>query len=82
MNSNSETPYLIWNNTTRAELADFLESQRSAREDVDLTVSNNFCYSAHEGELKIGEIFIKIYNQQTTYPIEVRKISLASFFYS
>lgn len=73
MNSNSETPYLIWNNTTRAELCDFLESQRSARDDVDLTISNDFSYSAHEGELKIGEIFIRIYNQQSTYPIENTK---------
>lgn len=71
LNSNSETPYLIWNNTTRAELTDFLESQRNAREDVDLTVSNGFGYSAHSGELKIGGIFIRIYNQQSTYPIEV-----------
>lgn len=28
LNSNSENPYLIWNNGTRAELLEFLESQQ------------------------------------------------------
>lgn len=73
LNSNSETPYLVWNNTTRAELTDFLETQRNSREEIDLTIGSSFGYSAHEGELKIGEIFIRIYNQQPTYPIENTK---------
>lgn len=28
LNSNTESPYLIWNNSTRAELLEFLESQQ------------------------------------------------------
>ena len=28
LNSNSENPYLIWNNGTRAELLEFLEGQQ------------------------------------------------------
>lgn len=28
LNSNSENPYLIWNNGTRAELLEFLEHQQ------------------------------------------------------
>ena len=30
LNSNSENPYLMWDNATRAELLDFLEKQQSA----------------------------------------------------
>nr|XP_022914945.1 dnaJ homolog subfamily C member 13 [Onthophagus taurus] len=69
LNSNCETPYLVWDNGTRAELNDFLETQRSDREATDLTIDTNFIYSAHKDELKIGGIFIRIYNQQPTYPI-------------
>lgn len=72
LNTNSETPYLIWNNGTREELKDFLETQRTSREQVDPNITNEFSYSAHSGELRIGGIFIRIYNQQPTYPIEVK----------
>jgi len=30
LNSNSENPYLIWNNGTRAELMEFLEEQQQS----------------------------------------------------
>lgn len=30
LNSNTENPYLIWNNGTRAELLEFLESQQDS----------------------------------------------------
>lgn len=71
LNSNSETPYLIWDNGTRAELMDFLETQRNNRNEIDVNVANEFKYSAHAEELKIGGIFVKIYNQQPTFPIQV-----------
>lgn len=71
LNSNSETPYLIWDNGTRAELMDFLETQRNSRNEIDVNIANNFKYSAHVDELLIGGIFIRIYNQQPTFPIEV-----------
>lgn len=74
LNSNSETPYLVWDNGTRAELIDFLETQRSGRDEVDPTVGASFTYSSHSGELRIGGIFIKIYNQQPTFPIHVSTI--------
>jgi len=70
---------LIWDNGTRAELRDFLEAQRSTRrfaaDPTDLAdeaaLSDAFSYSAHAKELVVGEIFLRIYNQQPTYPIEV-----------
>uniref|UniRef100_A0A6P7GW87 DnaJ homolog subfamily C member 13-like n=1 Tax=Diabrotica virgifera virgifera TaxID=50390 RepID=A0A6P7GW87_DIAVI len=71
LNSNTETPYLIWDNGTRAELMDFLETQRNNRNQGDFYNPNEFKYSAHDGEHKIGDIFIKIYNEQPTYPIKV-----------
>ena len=30
LNSNSENPYLVWNNGTRGELTQFLEEQRDS----------------------------------------------------
>ncbi|KAJ3648782.1 hypothetical protein Zmor_020558 [Zophobas morio] len=74
LNSNSETPYLVWDNGTRAELTDFLETQRSGREDLDFGALPEFTYSAHTGELRIGGIFVRIYNQQPTYPIQNPKM--------
>lgn len=64
---------MVWDNGTRAELTDFLETQRSGRGDIDISVGAEFKYSAHSGELRIGDIFIKIYNQQPTYQINVCK---------
>ncbi|KAK4884053.1 hypothetical protein RN001_000324 [Aquatica leii] len=70
LNSNCETPYLIWNNGTRAELIDFLETQRQSREACDLTIGNEFKYSAHGDMLQVGGIFLEVYNQQPNYTIQ------------
>lgn len=75
LNSNSSNPYLIWDNATRAELIEYLENMREERMDggsgnLEHDFSG-FSYSAHSGELVIGEIFVKIYNEQPTFPIEV-----------
>ena len=34
LNSNTEDPYLIWNNATRAELLDFVERHRNSNENL------------------------------------------------
>ncbi|XP_066599154.1 dnaJ homolog subfamily C member 13 isoform X2 [Prorops nasuta] len=73
LNSNCSNPYLIWDNGTRAELNEYLEVKRQEKwqDNADFTHDfNDFKYSAHSGELIIGEIFVKIYNQQPTFPIE------------
>lgn len=57
---------------------DFLETQRSGREQIDLAIGNDFAYSAHKGELRIGQIFIRIYNEQPTYQIHVRQTFFSS----
>ncbi|XP_054277797.1 dnaJ homolog subfamily C member 13-like isoform X1 [Macrosteles quadrilineatus] len=72
LTSNSENPYLMWDNTTRAELQDFLETQCSQREYGPLT-DVEFAYSSHATELVIGNVFIRLYNSQPTFPIKNAK---------
>uniref|UniRef100_A0A182WKY9 J domain-containing protein n=1 Tax=Anopheles minimus TaxID=112268 RepID=A0A182WKY9_9DIPT len=76
LNSNTRNPYLIWDNGTRAQLTDFLEHQRTvaAREQYeDVSEINElvqgFSYDAHRDELKIGGIFIRVYNEMPTFTI-------------
>uniref|UniRef100_A0A182NJR4 J domain-containing protein n=1 Tax=Anopheles dirus TaxID=7168 RepID=A0A182NJR4_9DIPT len=76
LNSNTRNPYLIWDNGTRAQLTDFLEHQRTvaAKEQYeDVTevheMVQGFSYDAHRDELKIGGIFIRVYNEMPTFTI-------------
>ncbi|XP_055532841.1 dnaJ homolog subfamily C member 13 isoform X1 [Wyeomyia smithii] len=76
LSSNTRNPYLIWDNGTRAQLLDFLEFQRSnaSRQQYDniadvYELVKNFSYDAHRDELKIGGIFIRIYNEMPSFPI-------------
>uniref|UniRef100_A0A182PLV2 J domain-containing protein n=1 Tax=Anopheles epiroticus TaxID=199890 RepID=A0A182PLV2_9DIPT len=76
LNSNTRNPYLIWDNGTRAQLTDFLEHQRTVAvkeqyEDVSEIheLVQGFSYDAHRDELKIGGIFIRVYNEMPTFTI-------------
>lgn len=74
LTSNCETPYLIWNNSTRAELSDFLENMRKEQrhnrgENVIQKVKITF--SSHAKELIIGNVFIRLFNSQSNFPIQV-----------
>lgn len=74
LNSNHENPYLIWDNGTRAELTEFLESERTSsvrRGTCDPTFGASFKFSTHEGELVVGDIFVKIYNRQPMFQLRV-----------
>ncbi|OCT75945.1 dnaJ homolog subfamily C member 13 isoform X1 [Xenopus laevis] len=76
LNSNTESPYLLWNNGTRAELLEFLESQQESmvrRGDCDISYGADFVYSEHSKELIVGEIFVRIYNEQPTFQLELPK---------
>jgi len=77
MNSNSQTPYLIWDNATRAELRAYLENEREhlykKGECADQFLGSRFRYSILEKELVIGDIYVRIYNEQPTYPLEEPK---------
>lgn len=76
LNSNTENPYLIWDNSTRAELTSFLEEQQTSMirsGECDPQFGANFEFSVHKKELIIGEIFVRIYNEQPTFPIQDAK---------
>ena len=54
LNSNSENPYLVWNNGTRAELTQFLEEQRDSavrRGESDPAFGAEFKFTQHTHEL-------------------------------
>ncbi|XP_016348350.1 dnaJ homolog subfamily C member 13-like [Sinocyclocheilus anshuiensis] len=81
LNSNSETPYLIWNNGTRAELMEFLEEQQESnikRGECDTSFGSEFLFSEHGKELIVGEIFVRVYNEQPAFPLEYPKAFASS----
>lgn len=81
LNSNCSNPYLIWDNGTRAELNEYLKKKRRLNDSDDFEHDfSDFKYSAHAGELIIGEIFVKVYNEQPVYPIEVNQFVLKPNF--
>lgn len=73
VNSNIEIPYLIWNNATRAELIDYLENQQKAiiqsGECPDESYGADFEISSHKTELTVGNIFVRVFNRQPSYPL-------------
>lgn len=78
LNSNVENPYLIWDNSTRAELTDYLEKmqQETVRsgECPDETYGSSFTFSSHDKELVVGEIFVRVFNDQPMYPLDDPKL--------
>ncbi|ELU18389.1 hypothetical protein CAPTEDRAFT_227625 [Capitella teleta] len=76
LNSNSENPYLMWDNGTRAELLEFLHDQQQKTVKTgqcDEAMGADFTYTVHSKELVIGEVFVRIYNEQSTFPLENAK---------
>jgi DnaJ family protein C protein 13 len=74
LNSNSENPYLVWDNSTRAELTEFLEEERTSsvrRGTCDPAFGSNFKFTAHEDELIVGDIFVRIFNLQPMFQLKV-----------
>ncbi|KAH6778697.1 DNAJ heat shock N-terminal domain-containing protein [Perilla frutescens var. hirtella] len=67
LNSNLESPEIIWNSSTRAELLKFVEEQSarlSQEGSCDLQDSNSFVYEAISKELYIGNVYLRVYNDQ------------------
>lgn len=82
LNSNCSNPYLIWDNKTRVELNEYLENKRQDKsQDSFQNDFDNFKYNAHKDELIIGEIFVRIYNEQPSFPIEVSVSRQKCFHY-
>lgn len=73
LNCNSENPYLLWDNATRAQLNEYLTNQQQSvlkTGECDQDYGANFVYEIHAKELIVGEIFVRIYNEQPTFPLE------------
>lgn len=73
LTSNWRNPYLVWDNSTRAELKDVLRNCRVDPENEGPLVQP-FVYSAHEGLVSVGGVYIDIYNEQPEFPIEVSRL--------
>ncbi|XP_033101582.1 dnaJ homolog subfamily C member 13-like isoform X2 [Anneissia japonica] len=74
LNSNTENPYLIWDNSTRAELMEYSHRQQTSKHDVtNEEMGADFVFSAHSKELVIGEIFVRVFNEQPAFPLEDAK---------
>ncbi|KAI1292252.1 DnaJ -like protein subfamily C member 13 [Halotydeus destructor] len=74
LNSNIENPYIIWDNSTRAELTDYLETQQREKirsgECPDQSYGANFVYSSHKDELVVGDVFVRVYIEQPMFQLE------------
>ncbi|KAK6166630.1 hypothetical protein SNE40_023278 [Patella caerulea] len=76
LNSNTEDPYLIWDNATRAQLTEYLadEQQKMIKTgECDKSYGGDFVFEVHSKELIVGEIFVRVYNEQPTFPLENSK---------
>ncbi|VDO58525.1 unnamed protein product [Onchocerca flexuosa] len=72
LNSNTEDPYLIWDNGIRNELLEFVEYHRTSTSNTSELFGGEFKLSAHEKELIIGDIFIRVFNEQPNFNIQER----------
>ncbi len=76
LNTDSENPYLVWDLSTRAELMEFLENERTSSVRTgtcDPAFGSNFKFTAHENELVVGGIFVRIFNQQPMFQLQEPK---------
>jgi len=63
---------IIWNSSTRAELLKFIDQQRANQGSdgsYDLSESYSFTYQALSKELHVGNVYLRVYNNQPDYNI-------------
>ncbi|GFR63073.1 LOW QUALITY PROTEIN: DnaJ-like protein subfamily C member 13 [Elysia marginata] len=73
LNSNTENPYLIWDNATRAQLSEYLNDQQQKimkSGDCDPSYGADFVFEIHAQELIVGDIFVRIFNEQPMFVLE------------
>eukprot|EP01134_Creolimax_fragrantissima_P008258 CFRG8258T1 len=70
-NMNENSPYLIWNNGTRSELVTYLEEQKEKMRtgDQDPSLGADFEFSQLRDHLRVGNIYVDVYNQTPDYDI-------------
>ncbi|KAM0969506.1 hypothetical protein TB2_017379 [Malus domestica] len=67
LNNNLESPEIIWNSSTRAELLKFVDQQRASQGpdgSYDMKDSHLFGYKALSKELYVGNVYLRVYNNQ------------------
>ncbi|KAF8728194.1 hypothetical protein HU200_018782 [Digitaria exilis] len=72
LNSNLESPEIIWNSSTRGELLKFVDQQRASQGpdgSYDLTESQSFTYESLSKELNVGNVYLRVYNNQPDFEI-------------
>ena len=73
INSASETPYLIWNNHTRAEMLEFVEGRRlrsyASPGSAPLDETDGLTYEYLKEELKVGSVYVRVYTAHPTFPL-------------
>ncbi|GMI97704.1 GRAVITROPISM DEFECTIVE 2, modified transport to the vacuole 12, KATAMARI2 [Hibiscus trionum] len=72
LNTNLESPEIIWNSSTRAELLKFVDQQRASQGpdgSYDLKDSHIFSYEALSKELFVGNVYLRVYNDQPDFEI-------------
>jgi DnaJ family protein C protein 13 len=63
---------IIWNSSTRGELLKFVDQQRAIQGpdgSYDLTESQSFTYEALSKELNVGNVYLRVYNNQPDFEI-------------
>lgn len=61
---------MVWDNSTRAELNDFLDTMCNQKESINLETIG-LTFSSHRNELIVGNIFIRVFNEQSHFTIKV-----------
>ncbi|KAI4344059.1 hypothetical protein L6164_011333 [Bauhinia variegata] len=72
LNTNLESPEIIWNSSTRAELLKFVDEQRAAQGpdgSYDIKDTVNFVYKAISSELFVGNVYLRVYNDQPDFEV-------------
>ncbi|XP_044464758.1 dnaJ homolog subfamily C GRV2-like isoform X2 [Mangifera indica] len=72
LNTNLESPEIIWNSSTRGELLKFVDQQRTSQGPdgtYDLKDSCGFVYKALSKELYVGNVYLRVYNDQPDFEI-------------
>lgn len=63
---------IIWNSLTRAELLKFVDNQRANQGPdgcYEMTELHSFSYQALSKELCVGNVYLRVYNNQPDYEI-------------
>ncbi|KAJ4802760.1 DnaJ subfamily C GRV2 [Rhynchospora pubera] len=81
LNANLESPEIIWNSSTRSELLKFIDEQRANQRpdgSYDLTEPFSFTYESLSKELHVGNVYLRVYNNQPDYDISEPEAFCAS----